>query len=158
MTNVLVLVLYRHAMQNAMIAYPETRKVRGDLHSKAMKHQPVRKFNRFQQFKVVIANETWRKQTDCPEPSGRGHRGIKPCRQRRTVIAWNSPALPVFAKLPANTSEGCCPRSPRQGSSSFFAEAMLLADVMEEAKPVYYRPCPALSWETPLPAEQTSEF
>lgn len=26
MTNVLVLVLYRHAMQNAMVAYPETRK------------------------------------------------------------------------------------------------------------------------------------
>jgi hypothetical protein len=25
-TNVLVLVLYRHAMQNAMVAYPETRK------------------------------------------------------------------------------------------------------------------------------------
>ena len=27
-TNVLVLVLYRHAMQNAMVAYPETRKAR----------------------------------------------------------------------------------------------------------------------------------
>lgn len=74
-TNVLVLVLYRHAMQNAMVAYPETRK-------------------------VVIANETWRKQTDCPEPS----------------------ALPVFAKLPAS----------------------LLADIVEEAKPVYYRPCSLL--------------
>ncbi|CAJ1371824.1 unnamed protein product [Effrenium voratum] len=74
-TNVLVLVLYRHAMQNAMVAYPDTRK-------------------------VVIANETWRKQTNCPDPS----------------------ALSVFAKLPAP----------------------LLSDVVEEARPVYYRPCSLL--------------
>eukprot|EP00438_Fugacium_kawagutii_P035199 Skav204733 [mRNA] locus=scaffold1854:107609:121016:+ [translate_table: standard] len=70
-TNVLVLVLYRHAMQNAMVAYPETRK-------------------------VVIANETWRKHTECPDFG----------------------VLPVFNKLPAS----------------------LLSDVLEEAKPVYYRP------------------
>eukprot|EP00913_Durusdinium_trenchii_P000992 g915.t1 len=74
-TNVLVLVLYRHAMQNAMVAYPETRK-------------------------VVIANETWRKKTGCPDPAG----------------------LQVFRKLPAS----------------------LLSDVVEEAKPVYYRPCSLL--------------
>lgn len=70
-TNVLVLVLYRHAMQNAMVAYPETRK-------------------------VVIANETWRKKTGCPDFG----------------------VLPVFNKLPAS----------------------LLSDVLEEARPVYYRP------------------
>ena len=62
-TNVLVLVLYRHAMQNAMVAYPETRKA------------IVNPFWLFWEWlvdlvgdrmEVVIANETWRKKTGCP--------------------------------------------------------------------------------------------
>ena len=73
-------------------------------------------------FEVVIANETWRKQTDCPEPSGTDRLlQVSDYRQRRIyslhgefdTISGSShciekltppvalPALPVFAKLPA---------------------------------------------------------
>mmetsp|Transcript_19636 Transcript_19636/g.34765 ORF Transcript_19636/g.34765 Transcript_19636/m.34765 type:complete len:1205 (-) Transcript_19636:138-3752(-) len=72
-TNVLVVVLYRHAMQNAMSAHPETRK-------------------------PILFNETWRKDPDVPMPS-------------ITI-------LPVFAKLPE----------------------VLIADLVEECRHVYYRP------------------
>eukprot|EP00930_Biecheleria_cincta_P068934 TRINITY_DN56754_c0_g1_i1.p1 TRINITY_DN56754_c0_g1~~TRINITY_DN56754_c0_g1_i1.p1 ORF type:complete len:1214 (+),score=226.14 TRINITY_DN56754_c0_g1_i1:42-3683(+) len=41
-TNVMVLVLYRHAMQNAMVDHPETRK-------------------------FILHNETWRSEANCPE-------------------------------------------------------------------------------------------
>ena len=36
-SNVLVLVLYRHAMQNAMVAYPETRKAEHKLSNASTK-------------------------------------------------------------------------------------------------------------------------
>ena len=102
----LVLVLYRHAMQNAMVAYPDTRKA-GELEchvcdakaacSMPQQHAawPTRSLPNVEH-EVVIANETWRKQTNCPDPSG----DSRACQQQISAVSHTVSALSVFAKLP----------------------------------------------------------